>query len=159
MGKLAPGDPVPPFSLVCYDGKLFDLGAERGRFVVLFFYPQDDTETCTVENRQFSDLSAEFEALGVTLIGISPDSAASHAKFRAKYGLKTRLAADPEHVAIDAFGLWGEKETFGRAYLGLLRTTVIIAPDGTIADIVPVPRVKGHAAALLQKLRALISES
>jgi peroxiredoxin Q/BCP len=159
MGKLASGDPAPRFSLACDDGRPLDLDAERGRFVVLFFYPQDDTETCTVENRQFSDLSADFEALGVTLVGISPDTAASHAKFRAKYGLTTRLAADPDHVAINAFGLWGEKTTFGRSYLGLIRTTVIIAPDGTILDILPVPRVKGHAAALLERLRVLVSES
>lgn len=159
MTGLAPGDPAPRFTLVCDDGKSFSLEAERGRFVVLFFYPQDDTESCTLENREFSDLSADFGVLGVTLLGISPDTRVKHAKFRRKYGLKTRLAADPEHVAIDAYGVWGEKKLFGRPYLGLVRTTFIIAPDGTVLDSLLVRRVKGHAAAVLARLRALAAVS
>lgn len=154
-----PGAPAPLFTLPCDDGTSFDLSAERGHFVVLFFYPQDDTEGCTIENREFSDLASDFSALGVALVGISPDSPADHGKFRARYGLKPRLAADPNHIAIAAYGVWGDKKMFGRPYVGLLRTTFIIGPDGRIAEVIPVPRIKGHAAAALARIRALLAKA
>ena len=101
------------------------------------------------------DLASEFDALGVSLLGISPDTTGSHAGFRAKYGLKSRLAADPDRIAIDAYGVWSEKNMYGRTYMGVVRTTVIVAPDGTIAEILPVKHVKGHAAHVLERLKAL----
>ncbi len=151
----SPGDIAPVFKLASDDGSEFDLGAERGHFVVLFFYPKDNTPGCTTENCDFSDLSTEFASLGVTLVGISPDTAKSHLAFRAKYGLKSRLVPDPDRVAITAYGVWGEKQMAGRKYMGLKRTSFIIAPDGTIAAVFPVARVKGHAAAVLDKVREL----
>lgn len=155
MTLLEPGDIAPVFTLALDDGSEFDLGAERGRHVVLFFYPKDDTPGCTRENCDFSDLGAEFAKLGARVVGISPDTAISHAKFRAKYGLASRLAADPDHIAITAYGVWGEKIMAGRPYMGLKRTSFIIAPDGRIAAVFPVARVKGHAAAVLDTLREL----
>ncbi len=156
---LAHGDPAPPILLRCDDGTLFDLESERGRFVVVFFYPRDNTPGCTTENCDFSDLSDAFAALDVTVIGISPDSTASHVKFREKYGLTSRLAADPDHDVINAYGVWGEKKMSGRTYMGLKRTSFIIAPDGTIAEILPVARVKGHAAFVLDRVKALIPKT
>ncbi|MBU1175501.1 MAG: peroxiredoxin [Alphaproteobacteria bacterium] len=155
MTALAAGAPAPLFTLSCDDGASFDLFSERGRFVVLFFYPEDDTEGCTIENREFSDLAPDFAELGATLVGISPNAIEQHARFRRKYGLEMRLAADPDRIAIEAYGIWGEKTTFGHAYVGLIRTTFIIAPDGTIAEIIPVPRIRGHAARILERIRHL----
>ncbi len=154
----SPGDIAPVFTLAQDDGATFDLAAERGHYVVLFFYPKDNTPGCTTENCDFSDLGAEFAALGVSVLGISPDSTESHTKFRAKYGLTSRLAADPDHVAITAYGVWGEKKMAGRTYMGLKRTSFVIAPDGTIAAVFPVARVKGHAAAVLDAVRELIAK-
>ncbi len=155
MTTLSPGDPAPLFSLFCDNGTLFDLATERGRFVVIFFYPKDDTKGCTIENCEFSDLAADFAESAVALVGISPDATASHARFRSKYGLKARLAADPDRIAIAAYGVWGEKKLYGRSYMGVVRTTVIIAPDGTIAEILPVKSVPGHAAHVLERVKAL----
>ena len=157
MTTLAPGAQAPQFTLACDDGTMFDLSAQRGHFVVLFFYPKDNTQGCTTENCDFSDLLPEFAALGVSVLGISPDSIADHAKFRAKYGLKAPLAADPEHVAIEPYGVWGEKKMAGKVYMGLKRTTFIVAPDGTLAEIIPVARVKDHAAKVLDRVRALVA--
>ena len=159
MTSLVPGAPAPLFTLARDDGTQFDLEAQRGRYVVLFFYPKDDTQGCTVENCDFSDLLPEFAALGVSVLGISPDSIADHLKFRAKYGLKAPLAADPERVAITAYDVWGEKRMAGNTYMGLKRTTFIVAPDGTLAEIIPVARVKDHAAKVLDRIRALIAET
>src|SRR5690606_663351 len=104
MTHLQPGDPAPDFTLPRDDGSSFTLSAERGKPVVIFFYPEDDSGGCVDENVEFSDLSAQFAARGAVLVGISPDDLASHAKFRAKYGLQVPLAADPDHLAIEAFG-------------------------------------------------------
>ncbi len=156
MTMPAPKDPAPVFTLACDEGADFDLAAERGHFVVLFFYPKDNTQGCTIENQDFTDLMPEFSERGVTLLGISPDSTTSHARFRAKYGLKPRLAADPDRVAIEAYGVWGEKKMAGRTYMGLKRTSFIVAPDGTIADVFANVKARGHAAAVLESIKALI---
>lgn len=154
MTELQPGDIAPDFTLPLDDGTLFHLAAQRGHPVVLYFYPADGTAGCTDENREFSERAAQFAALGARLVGISPDGIAKHLKFRAKYDLAVPLAADPEHRAIIAFGLWQPKKLYGREFMGLVRTSFIIAADGTIVAIVRATRIRGHAQSVLQALQA-----
>lgn len=155
MPTLQANSNAPDFTLETDMGEPFKLSAQRGRQVVLFFYPQDDTESCTNENIAFSGLVADFEACNTILVGISPDSVAAHAKFRKKFELKTLLAADPDHEAIKAYGVWGPKKTFGKEYDGLIRTTYLIDTNGTIAGVWNVTRVKGHPETVLDAARAL----
>jgi len=157
MTHLQPGDPAPDFTLPRDDGSSFTLSAERGKPVVIFFYPEDDSGGCVDENVEFSDLSAQFAARGAVLVGISPDDLASHAKFRAKYGLQVPLAADPDHLAIEAFGLWQMKKLYGREFMGLIRTSFIIGADGRIARIIRATRIKGHAAKMLTALDEVLA--
>ena len=155
MSGLSPGDPAPDFELDTDSGERFRLSAQRGRPVVLFFYPADDTEGCTVENIEFSQLAAAFGDLGVTVLGLSPDSIEKHCNFRDKHGLTVPLAADPDRAAIDAYGVWGPKKLYGREYEGLHRTTFLIDGDGRIAAVWKVRRIKGHAQAVLEAARDL----
>src|SRR5690606_22346834 len=140
-------------------GSSFHLAAERGRPVVLFFYPQDNTGGCTDENREFSERAEAFARLGARLVGISPDSVASHVKFRSKYNLLVPLAADPERVAIDAFGLWQPKKLYGREFMGLVRTSFLIDAQGRVARIVRATRIRGHAQKMLEALEAHLGET
>jgi thioredoxin-dependent peroxiredoxin len=155
MTTLGEGDAAPDFTLPLDDGTSFTLSSERGRPVVLFFYPQDDSGGCVDENQEFSERADQFAALGARLVGISPDSLDSHRKFRGKYDLKVPLAADPDHQAIEAFGLWQMKSLYGREFLGLIRTSFIIDADGKIARIVRATRIKGHAQKMLEALTNL----
>lgn len=149
------GQPAPDFALTAADGSTFRLSAQRGRPVVLYFYAEDDTEGCTIENQEFSALLPEFEALGVVVAGISADSVERHCRFRDRYRLATILLADPAHVAIDAYGVWGPKVTYGHHLVGLLRSSFLVAADGRIAEAWRVTRIKGHAAKVLAAARAL----
>lgn len=155
MTSLSVGDMAPDFTLETDDGAPLTLSTLRGRAVVLYFYPQDDTEGCTVEAIEFTALRDEFAVTNIDVIGISPDSVDDHCAFRDKYDLGIRLVSDPDHRAIDAYGLWGEKTNFGRKYMGLIRTTFLIDGKGRIAEIWTVRRIKGHAAAVLDAARAL----
>ena len=157
MTTLRPGDLAPDFTLPLDDGQSFTLSEQHGRPVVLFFYPQDDSGGCVDENQEFSTLAAEFAALGASLVGISPDSIESHRKFRAKYPLKVPLAADPDHLAIEPFGLWQMKSLYGREFMGLVRTSFIIGSDGRITHIIRASRIKGHAMKVLEALRSVVS--
>lgn len=148
------GEFAPDFSLETDQGQTFTLSRQVGAPVVLFFYPKDDTPGCTRENGEFSDLNSAFAAQGVTLLGISPDSVADHAKFRAKHALDVMLAADPQHRAISAYGVWGPKKMAGHEYIGLIRTTFLIGADGRIADKWQVFRTKGHAQKVLDAVVA-----
>lgn len=154
---LSEGDFAPDFTLPLDDGSLFQLAAERGRPVVLFFYPQDGSGGCVDENREFSDRAAAFAGLGVRLVGISPDTLESHRKFRQKYGLVLPLAADPEHRAIEPFGLWQLKKLYGREFMGLVRTSFIIGADGRIVRRIRATRILGHAQAVLDATAAYLS--
>jgi peroxiredoxin Q/BCP len=156
MTALRPGDAAPDFDLDTDSGGRFRLSAHRGRPVVLFFYPEDDTEGCTIENIEFSQLAAQFDALGIPVLGISPNSVESHCSFRDKYELKVQLAADTDRAVIEAYGLWGPKKLYGREYDGLHRTTFLIDGDGRIASVWGVRRIKGHAQAALDGARALV---
>jgi len=158
MTHLNIGDLAPDFTLPLDDGTSFTLSGVRGRPVVLFFYPEDDSGGCVDENVEFSDLSAEFSARGALLVGVSPQDTESHTKFRAKYGLKVPLIADPEHKAIEGFGLWQMKKLYGREFMGLIRTSFIIDAEGRIARIIRATRIKGHAAKMLVALDEVLGQ-
>lgn len=151
------GEPAPDFTLPTDTIGDFTLSEHRGRPVVIFFYSTDGTESCTNENLAFADQQSEFDALNALVVGISPNSVAEHAKFRAKYGLSSVLAADPDHKAIDAFGVWGPKKFMGRDMIALIRTTFLIDAEGRIADKWKVSRVKPHPTIVLERLRQLNS--
>jgi thioredoxin-dependent peroxiredoxin len=157
MTSIKTGKKAPDFALTTDRNETFRLSEHRGSPVVLVFYPQDDTEGCTIENIEFTQLMPEFKKLGAEVVGISPDSVDDHCKFRDKYQLALTLVADPDHEAIDAYGVWGPKSTFGRDYVGLIRTTFLIGPDGKIAGIWRVNRIKAHAADVLEATRSLVA--
>ncbi len=127
----------------------------RGKWVVLYFYPKDNTSGCTTEAKDFTALKEDFAKAGAVIIGVSPDTVRKHANFRAKHDLGIILAADPERQAIKAYGVWKEKSMYGRKYMGVERSTFLIDPQGKIARIWRKVRVKGHAEAVLEALREL----
>jgi peroxiredoxin Q/BCP len=157
MADLSEGDLAPDFTLPLDDGSTFQLAAQRGKPVVLYFYPQDDSGGCVDENKEFSERAEAFAALGAFLVGISPDDIESHVKFRKKYGLAVPLAADPERQAIEAFGLWKLKKLYGREFMGLIRTSFIIGADGKVARVIKATRILGHAQKMLEALEAHVS--
>jgi len=150
-----PGDPAPPFSLPATDGKTITLRSFRGKPVVLYFYPKDDTSGCTTEACEFRDHWRAVQDAGAVVLGISPDGVPSHEKFRAKYRLPFPLLADTDHAVAGAYGAWGEKSMYGRKYQGILRTTFLIGPDGRVAQVFQKVKPKGHAAQVLAALRQL----
>ena len=156
MPTLIVGNKAPDFELPAADGSVFRLSDHKGKPVVLYFYPQDDTEGCTLENQEFSALLPEFQALGATLAGVSPDSIASHCKFRDKFGLTVPLLADTDTKVTKKYGLWQLKKLWGVEYMGLVRTSFLIAPTGKIAGIFKATRIRDHAAKLLEATRALV---
>jgi len=149
------GKRAPAFDMLLDDGSQVRLTTLRGQPVVLFFYPADDTETCTLEAQQFSAREREFSSAGVRLIGVSPDSLASHCNFRSKYALAVSLASDPDLQACKAYGVWTQKTLFGRTYMGVERTTVLIDANGDVAKIWRKVRLRGHVEAVIQAVRAL----
>ncbi|MHA6299055.1 peroxiredoxin [Devosia sp. CAU 1758] len=157
MTHLKQGDLAPDFSLLRDDGSVVTASMLRGNPVVLFFYPEDDSGGCVDENQEFSALSDAFSAREAFLVGVSPDTLDSHRKFRAKYGLKVPLAADPERTVIKAFGLWQLKKLYGREFMGLIRTSFILDADGQVARIIRATRIKGHAAKVLGALDEVIA--
>lgn len=147
---LEPGQKAPLFTGLDQDGKKISLADFKGKKVVLFFYPEDDTPTCTVQACNLRDNYALLKKNGYTVIGISPDDEKSHLKFKEKFGLPFTLVADPEHVIIDKYGVWGEKNLYGRKYMGLHRTTFLIDEAGIIQKILKKPRSKMHAEEILK---------
>lgn len=127
--------------------------------MVLYFYPQDDTEGCTLENIEFTDQMPEFRRLGALVVGISPDTVEKHCSFRDKYNLGVILAADPERKAIEAYGIWQLKKLWGVEYMGVKRITVLVGPDGKVAEVFHATRIKGHAEKVLAATRALVAEA
>jgi peroxiredoxin Q/BCP len=149
------GDAFPDIPLETPDGGSVKTSDFRGRKLVVFFYPKDDTPGCTVENIDFSALAPEFEKASTALLGVSKDPPAKHAKFTAKHNLVAPLATDPERGLSDALGVWGEKKLYGRLFMGMHRTTYLIDADGRIARVWRKVKVKGHAAEVLEAAKAL----
>lgn len=146
---LSEGDKAPPFKLPSESGETVSLASLRGRKVVVFFYPKDDTSGCTKEAIAFSGLKRKFEAADATIIGVSPDSIASHAKFSAKHDLKITLLSDEGKEMLESYGVWKEKSMYGRKYMGVERTTFLIGPQGKILRIWRKVKVDGHAEEVL----------
>ena len=153
--RLGVGDTLPDIPLELSDGTQVRPSDYRGRKLVLFFYPKDDTPGCTVENKDFSALLPEFEAAGTALLGVSKDPPAKHAKFAAKHALTVPLATDADKGLSDALGIWGEKSLYGRLFTGMHRTTYLVDSAGRIARVWRKVKVKGHAAEVLEAARAL----
>ena len=148
------GKPAPDFELPSESGATVKLSELRGKPVVLYFYPKDDTPGCTVQARGIRDAYAEFERAGAVVLGISPDSETEHVKFKEKYDLPFTLLADPERTVAEAYGVWGERTYAGKTYLGINRSTFVIDEDGNVARAMLGIKPAGHAAAVLERLPA-----
>ena len=153
--ELNPGDAAPDVSLVMADGTAVRLTELRGRAIILYFYPKDDTSGCTREAQAFSQLRPAFESAGARILGVSKDTAAKHAKFTQKYALTVDLVSDEDGSVCAAFGTWIEKSLYGRKYMGIERATFLIDRDGRIARIWRKVKVPGHAEAVLAAAQAL----
>jgi len=142
---LTKGDTAPEFCLPNSEGKPICLKDFGGRWVVLYFYPKDNTSGCTKEALEFTELKSKFEGMQAAIIGISPDSVESHRKFREKHALTITLLSDADHEALEAYGVWQLKRMYGREYHGVVRSTFLIDPEGKIAEAWTKVKVKGHA--------------
>ncbi|MFD1612524.1 peroxiredoxin [Sphingomonas tabacisoli] len=149
------GDAAPDVTFEGPDGQPTTLAKWRGRPLVLYFYPKDDTSGCTKEAQDFTALAGEFEKAGVALLGVSKDPAKAHQKFTDKYGLKVPLGTDADGALLEAFGAWVEKSMYGRKYMGIERSTFLIGKDGKIAKVWRKVKVPGHAQAVLEAAKAL----
>lgn len=147
------GERAPDFTLQDADGKSISLAEFRGKKVVLYFYPKDDTPGCTQESCEFRDSRGEFEQAGAVILGISPDSTESHQKFRDKFSLPFPLLADPDRQAIEAYGVWKEKSMYGKKYMGVERSTFAIDESGILVEEERQVKVDGHVAGMLQKVK------
>jgi peroxiredoxin Q/BCP len=146
------GKPAPDFELATDTGERVKLSDYRGRPVVLYFYPKDDTPGCTTEASGFRDSFTDFEQRGAVVLGVSPDDEASHAKFKKKYSLPFTLLADPEHAVADQYGVWGEKKYAGKTYFGVNRTTFLIDSEGKVAKVMKNVKPDGHPEQVLAAL-------
>lgn len=146
------GTPAPDFTLPAGDGSTVTLSNLRGHWVVLYFYPKDDTPGCTIEACNFRDNWHTLEQRGVHVLGISRDSVESHQKFAEKFGLPFTLLADVDGTVTEEYGVWGEKSMYGKTFMGISRVTFAIAPDGMIAHVWPKVKPDGHAAEVLAYL-------
>ena len=151
-GKKAPAFTLPSSSAEG-DGKV-KLSALSGRYVVLYFYPKDMTPGCTTEAIDFQAALPKLKELGAVVLGVSKDSLERHAKFRAKHELDFALLSDEDGAVLEKYGAWGEKNMYGRKMMGILRTTVVIGPDGKVVKVFPKVRVKGHVDAVIEAIEA-----
>jgi len=149
------GAPAPDFTLGSDSGEQVSLADLRGKPVVLYFYPKDDTPGCTAQARGIRDAWKEFQAAGAVVLGVSPDGEASHAKFREKYDLPFTLLADTDHEVADTYGVWGEKSYAGKTYMGVERSTFVIDADGNVARAFRKVKPDEHADQVLEALRGL----
>ena len=146
------GKPAPDFELQSDTGETVKLSDLKGRPVVLYFYPKDDTPGCTVEACEFRDSYDEFRERGAEIIGVSPDDVASHGKFKSKYELPFTLLADPEHEVAEKYGVWVERNSYGKKSMGIKRSTFIIDSDGNVARAMMGIKPAGHASEVLDSL-------
>ena len=149
------GDMAPSFSAPSDGGGTVTSDALRGKPVVLYFYPKDDTPGCTTEAKDFTSQMAAFQKAGATVIGVSPDTVAKHDKFKAKHDLSVTLAADEDKAICEAYGVWVEKNMYGRKYMGVERSTFLIDSKGKVAGIWRKVKVKGHVEAVLEAVQSL----
>jgi len=149
---ISEGQPAPDLELESDTGDRVKLADFRGKTVVLYFYPKDDTPGCTTEACEFRDTYDRFREQGVEVIGVSPDPVKSHQKFKSKHELPFPLLADPEHKLAEAYGVWGEKKYMGRKYMGINRSTFVIDPEGNVAKAMVGIKPAGHAAQILEQL-------
>ena len=149
------GRKAPSLRLEDADGRKVSLADFSGRWVILYFYPRDDTPGCTTEACDFSSQVEDFSGANTVVVGVSPDDPASHAKFIARHGLRVRLLSDPGHDAMKAYGAWGKKTMYGKTTEGVIRSTAIIDPEGKVAHHWPRVQAKGHAEKVLSKLKEL----
>jgi peroxiredoxin Q/BCP len=152
---LQEGSKAPDFKLMAAGGGEVSLSDYLGKKVVLYFYPKDDTPGCTTEACNFRDDYSDVLAAGAEVVGVSPDSVRSHDGFKLKYELPFPLLSDPEHAVAELYGAWGEKKMFGRAYMGVIRSTFIIDDEGIIVKVFPRVRPKNHSQEVLAALAAL----
>jgi thioredoxin-dependent peroxiredoxin len=148
---LEAGQKAPLFKGKDQDGKMVSLSSYKGRKLAIFFYPEDDTPTCTEQACNLRDNYALLKKEGIEVLGVSPDSLTSHAKFMGKFDLPYTLVADPDKKIIDAYGVWGEKNMYGRKYMGLIRTTFLLDEQGVIKHVFRKPRVRKHAEEIIAK--------
>jgi thioredoxin-dependent peroxiredoxin len=153
MPKLQPGDPAPQFTLPDQDGKTVSLDDFKGQRVLVYFYPKDDTPGCTKEACQFNDNLAAFQQAKVPVIGISADSAASHVKFRNKYGLQFPLLTDSSRQVMEQFGAYGQKMMYGKPVTGVIRSTFLVSGDGKVEKAWYSVKADGHATQVLSSLK------
>ncbi len=151
--SLQTGSPAPKFSLPDETGAIRSLSDFTGQTIILYFYPKDDTPGCTTEACNFRDDYSAFEQAGVTILGVSPDSPKSHAKFKEKFNLPFSLLADEQHEVCELFGVWGPKKFMGREYMGVARTTFVIGPDGMVKKIFENVKPADHSAEVLAAVR------
>ena len=152
MSTPEPGDVAPDVALPDETGTVHQLSDQRGRWTVLYFYPEDDTPGCTTEACQFRDLTPHYADTGADVWGVSPDNAASHRRFREKFDLPFTLLSDVDHAVATRYGAWQEKTNYGRTYWGIVRSSYLIDPDGKVARAWPRVKADGHAAEVLQAL-------
>lgn len=153
MITLKAGDKAPAFTGIDQHGNKVSLSTYKGRKVVLYFYPEDDTPTCTVQACNLRDNFALLQQNGFEVIGVSPDDGASHQKFQTKYGLPFTLLSDPRHTIMDKYGVWGPKQMFGHKFMGVHRTTFVIDEKGIIRKIFLRPKTKQHAEEILAAMK------
>jgi peroxiredoxin Q/BCP len=149
------GDPAPPFRLKADDGREISLASLRGKHVALYFYPKASTPGCTIEANEFRELKKDFDKRNAVVLGCSADSVAAQAKFKAKQKLNFPLLSDPEFTAIEAYGARRMKSFLGKTFLGIVRSTVLIGPDGKVEKVWETAKSKGHAAEVLEALKSL----
>ncbi len=152
---LAEGAPAPDFRLVRDGGDTISLADFKNRKLVLYFYPKADTPGCTVEAKDFSRLNSAFAKAGVAVVGVSADPIKKQDAFKTKHALATPLASDETHEMLQSYGVWGQKSMYGKTYMGIQRTTVLIGADGRIARIWPKVKIEGHAEEVLAAAKAL----
>ena len=155
MAMLDVGDKAPVFTLEDQSGKTVKLSDFKGKTVVLYFYPKDDTPGCTREACAFRDEQSALKKAGAVVLGVSPDSGASHAKFAGKYKLSFPLLADTDHAVSEKYGAWGEKSLYGRKFMGITRSTFLIDASGKVARVWPKVKVDGHVDQVLEAIREI----
>ena len=158
MTMLQPGQPAPAFSGPTQDGAPFSLADHAGRRVAVYFYPKDDTPSCTKQACSLRDGYRDLLAAGIAVVGVSPDDAGSHGRFAAKFSLPFPLVADADHVIAEAYGVWGDRSLYGRIFRGITRTTFLIGGDGRIVDVINRPDVGDHAAEVLARFEKAEAE-